>query len=155
MRHSIPVLVAAAVTAVALNVKAADTVSLKLASPAPPMSQINTWGLTPWINEVQKAAGGSLDIKLFPGPALGNFNNIMDRTINGVVDISFGVLGPYGGQFTRTEVSALPFLSDSDVEESVALWRLLKAGLISMEYERVHPLALFTFPGSGFQVLPS
>jgi len=129
---------------------AADPVTLKFASPAPPMSQVNTWGITPWIEDVQKAAGPELEIKLFAGPALGNFNNVYDRTINGVTEISFGVFGSMGGEFPRTEVSSMPFQTDSDVEASVALWRVLQNGLIAEEYARVKPLGLFTFPASGF-----
>jgi TRAP-type C4-dicarboxylate transport system substrate-binding protein len=128
---------------------AADPISLKLASPAPPMSQVNTWGLTPWLEEVQKAAGGVLEVKLFPGPALGNFEHIYDRTINGVTDIAFGVFGPYAGQFPRTDVVAMPFQADKGVEASIALWRLLASGLIAEEFGKVRPLALFTFPASG------
>ena len=141
---------AAALAAVAPHgAKAADPVSLKFASPAPPMSQVNTWGITPWIEDVQKAAGGNLEIKLFPGPALATFDSAYDRTINGVTELSFGVFGPYAGQFKGTDVASLPYMTDSDVEASVALWRLVGSGLIAGEFSRVHPLALFTFPSSG------
>jgi TRAP-type C4-dicarboxylate transport system substrate-binding protein len=129
---------------------AADPIALKLASPAPPMSQVNTWGLTPWLEEVNKAAGGALEVKLFPGPALANFEHVYDRTMNGVVEIAFGVFGPYAGQFPRTDVASLPYQTDSTLEASVALWRLFQNGLIAEEYAKVRPLALFAFPASGF-----
>jgi TRAP-type C4-dicarboxylate transport system substrate-binding protein len=128
---------------------AADPVSLKFASPAPPMSQVNTWGITPWIEEVQKAAGGALEVKLFPGPAVANFEHVYDRTTNGVVELAFGVFGPYAGQFPRTDVVAMPFQADSGVEASTALWRLFASGVIAEEFGKVRPLALFTFPASG------
>jgi TRAP-type C4-dicarboxylate transport system substrate-binding protein len=132
-----------------LAAQAADPVSLKFASPAPPVSPVNTWGIQPWMEEVQKAAGGNLEIKLFPGPALATFDSAYDRTINGVTEISFGVFGPYAGQFKGTDVGSLPFMTDSDVEASVALWRLFSSGLTAGEFSRVHPLGLFTFPSSG------
>jgi TRAP-type C4-dicarboxylate transport system substrate-binding protein len=67
-----------------------------------------------------------------------------------VTEIAFGVFGPYSSQFPRTDVSSMPFLTDSDTEASVALWRVYANGLIAEEYKQVHPLALFTFPASGF-----
>ena len=151
MRSVTLALAFAAATALTASARAADPVALKLASPAPPMSQINTWGLTPWLEDVHKAAPGALEIKLFAGPALGSFNNIYDRTINGVVEISFGVFGPMAGQFPRTDVAAMPYQTDSTIEASVALWRLYDKGLLADEYGKVRPLALFTFPGSGYQ----
>src|SRR5262245_62153461 len=132
MRHPLRMAVAAAAVAICSNAWAADPVQLKFAFPAPPMSQSNTWGFTPWIDEVNKATGPDLEIKMFAGGALANFNNVLDRTINGVVEISFGITGSYGGQFNRTEVCALPFVTESTVEASVALWRLFKTGVTSM-----------------------
>jgi len=144
------VILSAALAAISLNAQAADPISLKFASPAPPMSQVNTWGITPWIEEVQKAAGEGFEVKLFPGPALGTFDNIYDRTINGIAELSFGVFGPYAGSFPGVDVASLPFETDSDVEASVALWRVFQQGLIADEFTKVHPMALFTFPASGF-----
>jgi TRAP-type C4-dicarboxylate transport system substrate-binding protein len=132
-----------------LAAQAADPITLKLASPAPPMSQVNTWGLTPWLEEVQKASAGSLEIKMFPGPALATFDSAYDRTINGVTEIAFGVFGPYAGQFKGTDAASMPYMTDSNVEASVALWRLVSSGLIADEFSRIRPLALFTFPSSG------
>ena len=148
MRHTLT-LAALLVSLAPLAAQAADPVSLKLASPAPPPSQVNTWGLTPWIEEVQKASGGTLDIKLFAGPSLATFDNVYDRIQNGVTEIAFGVFGPYAGQFKGTDAASMPYMTDSNVEASVALWRLVSSGLIADEFSRVRPLGLFTFPSSG------
>lgn len=126
----------------------ADAVTLKFGSPAPPTSYVNTDGITPWINDVEKASGGTLKIQLFAGPVLGNFNNIYDRTVSNVAQISFGTFGAYASIFARTQVSDLPFLNDDTRRSSVALWRLYAKGLLNPEYDKVKVLALFTFPGS-------
>ncbi|HKT19488.1 MAG TPA: TRAP transporter substrate-binding protein [Stellaceae bacterium] len=128
--------------------RAADTVTLKFGFPAPSTSYVNTDGMTPWIKDVEKAAGGTLNIKLFAGPALGTFRDIYDRTINHVVEISFGVFGPLASEFPRTQVSDLPFLSNNTELSSVALWRLYASGALAPEYSRVKVLALFNFPSS-------
>jgi TRAP-type C4-dicarboxylate transport system substrate-binding protein len=126
----------------------AEPVTLKFGFPAPPTSYVNTEAMTPWINDVEKASGGTHNIKLFAGPVLGNFSNIYDRTVSNVAQISFGTFGAYASVFVRTQVSDLPFVNDDTRQSSVALWRLYAKGLLNPEYEKVKVLALFTFPGS-------
>ncbi|HEY3917482.1 MAG TPA: TRAP transporter substrate-binding protein [Stellaceae bacterium] len=126
----------------------AEAVTLKFGFPAPVSSYVNTDGMTPWINDVEKASDGTLQIKLFAGPTLGTFRDIYDRTLANVAQISFGVFGTLASQFPRTQVSDLPFISDDTRTSSVALWRLYAKGLLNPEYDKVKVLALFTFPGS-------
>lgn len=127
---------------------AQQPVTLKFGFPAPVSSYVNTEGMTPWLHEVEKASGGTLNIKLFAGPTLGTFRNIYDRTLAGVSQISFGIFGPYAGQFPRTQVADLPFLSDDSKVSSAALWRLYAKGMLGNEFSKVKVLALFNFPNS-------
>lgn len=126
----------------------AEAVTLKFGFPAPATSYVNTDAITPWLDDVEKASGGTLKIKLFAGPVLGDFNNIYDRTVSNVAQISFGTFGAYASIFPRTQVSDLPFVNDDTRRSSDALWRLYAKGLLNPEYDKVKVLALFTFPGS-------
>jgi TRAP-type C4-dicarboxylate transport system substrate-binding protein len=54
---------------------AADPVQLKFGFPVPPMSFVNRRGVTPWIKDLEAAAQGTLEIKLFAGPTLGTVRN--------------------------------------------------------------------------------
>jgi TRAP-type C4-dicarboxylate transport system substrate-binding protein len=137
-----------AVAAAAAAARAADAPEIKFAFPAPPASFVNTKGVTPWIADVERAAGDALKIRLFTGPTLGDFRVIYDRTLDGVTDISFGVFGSLGGQFRQTSVSALPFESSNTSEAGLALWRLFETGVIAGEFDKVRVLALFNFPSS-------
>jgi TRAP-type C4-dicarboxylate transport system substrate-binding protein len=130
--------------------RAADATSLKFGFPGPVSAYLNTKGMSPWIDEVNKASGGTLDIKLFAGPTLGTFRDIYDRTLNGVAQISFGIFGPLASQFPRTQVAGMPFLSkvSDTAKSSVALWRIYARGLLGAEYDKVKVLALFNFPSS-------
>jgi len=128
---------------------AEEPASVKFAFPAPPGSWANRLGIGPWIDEVQKASGGALEVKFFPGPALGTFNNIYDRVVAGVADMAFGTFGQLTGQFEKTSVTQLPTNSKEYIPTSVALWRIYAKGVIADEYKKVTPLALFTFPGDG------
>jgi TRAP-type C4-dicarboxylate transport system substrate-binding protein len=139
---------AAAALAVTLPSFAAEPVQLKFGFPAPAASFINTQGMTPWIREVEQASEGTLQIKLYPGPTLGDFRNIYDRTLKGVVDIAFGIFGPLAGQFRQTAVASLPFEANSSTEAALGLWRLHQKGTIAKEFDRVKVLALFAFPSA-------
>jgi TRAP-type C4-dicarboxylate transport system substrate-binding protein len=128
----------------------AETVSIKYAMPAPPTSLLAVWGMAPYAEDVNKASGGELEVKLFYGPSIANFGNVYDRVTQGVVEVGFGMSGQFGGQFRQSEVASLPFLSDNCVEASVATWRLYENGVLAREYERVKPLALFHLTSSSF-----
>jgi TRAP-type C4-dicarboxylate transport system substrate-binding protein len=138
----------ALLVASAVPARAADPVELRFGFPAPAASFVNTRGFTPWIEDVEKAAAGALKIKLFPGPTLGDFRSIYDRTLDGVADIAFGTFGPLGGQFKQTSVSALPFEARTTTEAALAQWRLYQAGVIAGEFDKVKVLSLFNFPAA-------
>jgi TRAP-type C4-dicarboxylate transport system substrate-binding protein len=139
---------AAALTAclAALPAQANEPATVKFAFTAPPSTWVNTMGADPWAKAVAGDAGDSLDIKFFYGTQLGNAANIYDRTVNGVVEMSFGPFGDITDLFQKTNVVALPFETKNCSEAAVALWRLYKTGVIADEYAKVHPLAIFTFP---------
>ena len=145
-------LVIAATTAVVapLAAEAADPVLLRFAYPGPPNGRGTVWGFTPWVNEVAAASGNAVEIKIFPGTALGDYRNVYDRTINAVIDIAYGVFGPISSDFPKTMVNSLPFEATNVNEGSLAMWRLYEKGLISDEFSRVKLIGLWDFSDSGF-----
>ena len=130
--------------------QAADPVMLRFAYPAPPQGRANEWGFTPWINEVGAASGGAVEVKLFPGTALGDYRNVYDRTINAVIDIAYGIFGPISSDFPKTMVTTLPFEAANVGEASLALWRLYEKGVTADEFSRIKLLCLWDFSDSGF-----
>jgi TRAP-type C4-dicarboxylate transport system substrate-binding protein len=144
MRQTI--IAAAAFALAATSVHAAE---LRLASTTVPTSKVNVWGLIPWSEDVKKASNGALDIKLYYNNSIANSDNVYDRTVQGVADISFGIMGPFYDLFPRTMVAGLPFEANNDTETSVALSRLFERGLISEEFSKVKVLSLFTFAPSA------
>jgi TRAP-type C4-dicarboxylate transport system substrate-binding protein len=149
MRHVTAAALAFALAALAPATKAAEPIELRLASTTVPSSKVNVWGLIPWSEDVKKASNGLLDIKLFYNNSIANPANVYDRTLQGVADISFGIMGPFYDLFPRTMVSGLPYEANNDTETSVALSRLFQRGLISEEYSKVKVLSLFTFAPSA------
>src|SRR4029079_17775457 len=78
---------------------AAEPITLKLNSPAPPMSYVHREVLTPWAEAVTADSGGTLKIQTFYGGTLGSFANTYDRVVDEVVDIGFILTAFAAGKF--------------------------------------------------------
>ena len=112
MSHSIIKSALAVAAAFAATLAAAQQpITLKLGSPAPPRSYLHADVFTPWIEDVNKASGGTLKIEPHYGGTLGNFGVNYDRVVDGVADIGFIVASFAGGKFRMHEVAALPFVT--------------------------------------------
>jgi TRAP-type transport system periplasmic protein len=138
---------AAVAVAAPTSAGAAET-TLKFAMPGAPNDLHYQQVLIPWAKKVEQDSKGTIKIQFFVGPRLANFHNLLDRILNGVVDIGFGLLGPTGHPFPRTDVAQLPFISGDPAEVAPALWTLYANGMIAEEYKRWKVLALFAFPGN-------
>lgn len=141
---------AATIFYLASAVVSADT--LIFASPAAPSHRLHTEVLEPWIEQLVTNSEGTLEVRTFYSSPLGNYSNIYDRVLNGVVDIAFTTLATIGGQFVKTDVAALPFETQSALEGSVALWNLYEQGVIAEEFSGIKLLGLFTFPNSALHM---
>jgi TRAP-type C4-dicarboxylate transport system substrate-binding protein len=130
-------------------VAAAEPITLKLNSPAPPMSYVHREVLTPWAEAVSADSGGTLKIQTFYGGTLGSFANTYDRVVDEVVDIGFILTAFAAGKFRRQDVAALPFEAETAVLASKGLWNLYEKGVTATEFDAVKPLALWTFPNAA------
>lgn len=132
--------------ALAIAARAEDAIILKLSSTAPATSPVNINATTPWVEQVNKDAGGSMKIEIYAAGRLASDKNGYDRLVKGVFEIAYGNHGPISGQFPGTEVAALPFLADNATDASVALWSIANGGPIADEYKDVKLLTLFVYP---------
>jgi TRAP-type C4-dicarboxylate transport system substrate-binding protein len=139
-------LIAAVAVMAASGADAADPVSLKLAMPSPAVSPINTQLLVPWSEDVGKASGGAVEIKIFAGAAIANYANVLDRVTNAVADIGWGGHGYYPTQFAKSFVAMLPFETRNAKEACGALWALYEKGLIADEYQSMKLIGFGDFP---------
>jgi TRAP-type C4-dicarboxylate transport system substrate-binding protein len=149
MTGRIAVLMAAAIALGLPAAGQAEPLQLRFASPSPAMSPITVGSIQPWAKEVNEALPGVVTIQVFAGPAVASFNNVYDRVVNQVVDAGFAIMGGIGLNVPRTTVVSLPFEEQDTFNESIALWRMYKAGVLGDEYKTVHPLTLWTFPGGA------
>jgi len=128
---------------------AAEPIVLKLGSPAPPWSFINTEVLGPWAEAVSADSGGTLKVQTFFGGTLGNFGNTYDRVADQVVDIGFILTAFAAGKFKLADVGALPFEVQSSSEAAAGLWGMFEKGVSAKEFDVAKPLGLWAFPNSA------
>ena len=127
----------------------ASAETLNFASPGAPRSSLHTQVFEPWIDKVVAESEGSINIRTFYSSPLGNYRNMYDRVLDGVVHIAFTTLAPIGGKFIQTDVASLPFEVENSLEGSIALWHLYENGVITEEFEDIKLLGLFMFPNSA------
>jgi TRAP-type C4-dicarboxylate transport system substrate-binding protein len=125
----------------------ADPMQIKFAYPSAPNNALFHEGAEAWVNDVNKAANGSIEIKLFPGGVIADNSNMYDRVTGGVADIGLAVFGPVSSVFPKTNVGTLPFEAKNHREDALALWALYQKGIIKDEFTHFHPLGFIVFPG--------
>ncbi len=94
--------------------RAQDTVVLKMHHFLPPVSNVHTRLLEPWVKQIDADSGGRLKIEIYPAMQLGGKPpQLYDQARNGVVDIVWTLPGNTPGRFPSTEVFELPFIAAS------------------------------------------
>jgi TRAP-type C4-dicarboxylate transport system substrate-binding protein len=144
-------LAAALAAAIPAAARADEPIVLKFGSGVPPQSWPNTRGVIPWTKEVEKDSGGAIKFQIFTGGQVVTLKNAYDRMMNGVVDCIYGAFSEITGTYKKAMVPTLPFEAPKAVVASVALWRLYETGVISDEFAKVKPIALFGYNPSGIQ----
>jgi TRAP-type C4-dicarboxylate transport system substrate-binding protein len=148
------ILGAAAAVLIAAPV-AAQTVTLKLNSPAPPRSYLHSNVFEPWAKAVEADSGGTLKIQLFYGGTLGHFGVNYDRVVDGVADIGFILTAMAGGKLKQQDVAALPFETKTSVEAAVSLWKIFEKGVTAAEFNQIKPLGIWVFPNAALHTKES
>jgi TRAP-type C4-dicarboxylate transport system substrate-binding protein len=139
-------LAAAGLAMIAAAPAFADSLQIKFAYPSAPNNALFQ-GMQGWADDVNKAANGAIEVKLFPGGVIADNSNMYDRVTGGVTDIGFAVFGPVSSVFPKTNVGTLPFEARDHREDALALWALYDKGIIKDEFAKFHPLAFVVFPG--------
>jgi len=100
----------------------AQTVTLRLHQMLPPQATIPAKALIPWAQKVEAESGGKIKVQLFHAMQLGGAPpQLFDQAKDGIVDLTWTVLGYTPGRFNKTEVFELPFMSGSAEQSSRAI----------------------------------
>lgn len=102
---------AAAAAAGATGLAQGQTATLRFHQMLPAQAVIPSRAIAPWIAKVDRESGGRLKIQQFNAMQLGGTPvQLFDQARDGVVDITWTVLGYTAGRFNRCEVFELPFM---------------------------------------------
>lgn len=134
---------ATALTATGMAAQAQD-VTLKLHQFLPQQANVPKFVLDPWIERVQEASGGALQINHFPAMQLGGKPpELIGQVQDGVADIAWTVLGYTPGRFPQAEVFELPFMMNNAEATSRAFWEFAEANMFDSDLKDFKILGLW------------
>ena len=113
-----------------------------------PQHPINQMIMVPWAEGVNTEAGGAVEIVVRSGPALVGADNYVDRAMDDVVQIAWGMLAFNPGRFPRALVSTTPFIEGTPEAAAMAFCQLYEEGAFGDEFDEYHPLFFVPFPQS-------
>ena len=96
-------------------------VTLRLSHNLPATNALHTDVLLPWSRSIEKAAGGSVTIRIFPAQQLGATKDHYNLARDGIADLSLYVLGIEPGRFPIVGAADMPFLLSDSSKGSRAL----------------------------------
>jgi len=141
---------ALAVFALSVGVQAASAQETRLLfTSLSPAGSPNSQFFNSWAQRVNDQSGGALKIDVRDGTALANFGNSYDRVLSDVVQIGWVQPAFIAGKFPLSEVTNLPFMTDDDVNCSLALWRYYKSPVMAAELQDVVPIWASCLAQSG------
>ena len=121
-RDALRTLGALAAVGAAGRAAAQQTVTLRLHQMLPPQATIPARAIVPWAQKVEAESGGRIKVQIFNAMQLGGAPpQLFDQARDGVVDLTWTVLGYTPGRFPKTEVFELPFMSGSAEQSSKAI----------------------------------
>ncbi len=134
-----------AVTAATLAGNAlGQQVTLRLHQMLPQQATIPARALVPWAQKVEAESGGKIKVQLFHAMSLGGAPpQLFDQARDGVVDLTWTVLGYTPGRFNKSEVFELPFMSGSAEESSRAFQEYVEK-FAADEFREVKLIAVHT-----------
>jgi TRAP-type C4-dicarboxylate transport system substrate-binding protein len=125
---------------------AQQPVKLKFAVFSPDTERLYNTVKKPWVAAVNKAAGGAIEIELYPNGALGRApQQQAQMVIDGVTDIGFIVPPFTPGRFPDTEVIELPGMFQDLAEGTRVYTKLVQNGTLK-DYGDYYPIAMWGTP---------
>ncbi len=134
-------LAGAAVVAIAGSAFAAD-VTLRLHQMLPPQATIPSKVLVPWGEKIEADSGGRIVVEQFPAMQLGGKPpELVDQVKDGVIDLTWTVIGYTPGRFPKTEAFELPFMVTNATATSMAFQEFYEKHMKD-EFSDYHVLAV-------------
>ena len=137
-------LLALALAASAASGAWAQTVTLRLHQLLPAQAPVPAKAIIPWAQKVEQESGGRIKVQLFHAMQLGGAPpSLFDQAKDGVVDITWTILGYTPGRFPKSEVFELPFMSGAPEASSRAFQEYVETHAMD-EFKDVKLIAVHT-----------
>ncbi|MDO5611906.1 MAG: TRAP transporter substrate-binding protein [Paracoccus sp. (in: a-proteobacteria)] len=121
---------------------AAQEVTLRVHHFLSAAAPIQTEVLEPWKAALEEQSGGRIAVEIYPSMQLGGRPpQLFDQARDGVVDVSWTLLGYTPGRFPIAEVFELPFMASTAVATTTALQEF-QGQYLTEELAGVHTLML-------------
>ena len=143
------VLVAALASATGLRASNAAEFEFRLAHYLPPAHNHAQNILPAWVEQVEQASDGRIDIELFPAGQLLGITEIYDGVRNGVAELGWGLPAVQPGRFPSLTLLEFPFLFESAVDATQTAMALDAEGVFAEDFEGVRLLYLHTHAPAG------
>ena len=140
---------AAAIAAFGISAQAQQKFEVKVAEFVGAQHFMTQW-LMKWGEKLEKASGGRLVFKHFPGGQMAPAPGHYDLARTGQADVSWFLHGGTPGRFPLTELISLPYMVGSaEIGTKVLNDAGLRSKFLDAEHKGVHPLLLLTHqPGN-------
>lgn len=136
-------LLATALCVFAVSAPAAAQTVLRVNQWLPPNHMQLERVIRPWAAQVEAESGGRLAIR-FTDASLGAPARQYDLAVDGIADVTFGVLGYTPGRFKLAGIAELPFVGEKAEDLSIALWKVHEAHFAKVdEYRDVRMLGIY------------
>ncbi len=128
-----------------LGSAAVSAETLRFSSFEPPTAFLTSEVFSGWASAVEEASAGEVKVKIFAGGTLGRSPAQQLKLVqDGVADLAFIVPAFNPGVFPGVGVGELPFVVDSAVGGSKAIWEMHEQRLLEGEFDTFKMIGLFT-----------
>ena len=94
-----------------------------------------------WADKIEAVSGGRIEISRYAAMQLGGKPpELIDQVLDGVIDITWNVVGYTPGRYPSTEVFELPFLVDDAAPASAAFWTMMENDIAEREFDNLKVL---------------
>ena len=94
-----------------------------------------------WADKIEAASSDRIEITRYAAMQLGGKPpELIDQVLDGVIDITWNVVGYTPGRYPSTEVFELPFLVDDAAPASAAFWTMMENDIAEREFDNLKVL---------------
>ena len=94
-----------------------------------------------WADKIEAASSDRIEITRYAVMQLGGKPpELIDQVLDGVIDITWNVVGYTPGRYPSTEVFELPFLVDDAAPASAAFWTMMENDIAEREFDNLKVL---------------